>query len=509
MQTVINFFIRILQIILLATKLRLDQLLFSRNYLLLLRWISKVWYRKTQLGTARNRGDALNLMANILGPVFIKLGQIISIRPDLFPADIIMELQKLQDQVQPFSSQQARNIVASQLGDGWEKQLTNFNDNPLASASIAQVHAAMLNNQQAVVIKIKRPDINKLIADDMLVIRVLAKSLHLIPAMRRYRLPEVVKLLAATFADELNFIREAANAKTLKYNFAESNKLYIPTVYPELSTNDILVMEQVAGVPINDVDGLRAHNVDVKKLAKHGVEIFFTQAFRDGFFHADMHPGNILVDVKQPELARYIAVDFGIVGILPEHELNYLAEIFIAFFKRDFFLVAVLHQRVGWLDYTVDPNEFADAVRVLSEPIFEQPLAEISFAKLLMQLFKLGRKFQMRVEPKMILFQKTLFQVEGLGKQIDPQLNFWEIARPFFNDWQQQRLLQLLNPLNNTKEIKDFFTQIPKLPSLLSELSYLLATQQQQLNKQSTKISNKYFWFGIVLVSCGWILLLS
>jgi ubiquinone biosynthesis protein len=399
-----------------------------RPYRLLLRAATGRWARRP----ARPRAQRLREALEELGPIFIKFGQMLSTRPDLLPEDIAAELARLQDRVPPFPGEQAKRIVAAALGAPLEQHFREFDPTPVASASVAQVHYALLHDGTEVAVKVLRPGIEPVIERDLALLDTVARlAERYVPEARRLRPREVVEEYRKTIHGELDLMREAANASRLRANFEGSPLLYVPKVYWDLTRTDVMVMERIGGIPISNVAALKAAGVDLKRLAHHGVEIFFTQAFRDGFFHAAMHPGNLFVS---PE-GQYRAVDFGIMGTLAERDQHYLAENFLAFFNRDYRAVAEAHVRAGWVDRDIRLEEFEAAIRAVCEPIFARPLKDISFGRLLLRLFQTARRFNMEVQPQLVLLQKTLFNIEGLGRQLYPELDLWETAKPFLEQW--------------------------------------------------------------------------
>jgi len=399
-----------------------------RPYRLALRVVTLRWFTKP----ARPRAQRLREALEELGPVFIKFGQMLSTRPDLLPDDIAMELTRLQDQVPPFPGEDAEKIVAEALGAPLDHLFRQFDTQPVASASVAQVHYAVLQDGTEVAVKVLRPGIEHTIERDLALLDTLARlAERYAPETRRLRPCEVVNEYHKTIHAELDLMREAANASRLRANFENSALLYVPKIYWDLTRTNVMVMERVAGIPVGNIAALKEAGVDMKKLAHNGVEIFFTQAFRDGFFHADMHPGNIFVS---PE-GQYRAVDFGIMGTLSERDQHYLAENFLAFFNRDYRAVAEAHVRAGWVDSDIRLEEFEAAIRTVCEPIFARPIKDISFGRLLLRLFQTARRFNMEVQPQLVLLQKTLFNIEGLGRQLYPDLDLWDTAKPFLEQW--------------------------------------------------------------------------
>jgi ubiquinone biosynthesis protein len=395
------------------------------------------WFERRKGGP---RGERIRLALEELGPIFVKFGQMLSTRRDLLPPDIADELAKLQDRVPPFPVDEAKAIIARAYGKAAEEVFERFDDVPLAAASIAQVHTARLRSGEEVVVKVVRPGVREKIERDLEVMYVLA-ALARDYAAEGYRLrpTEVVAEYERTILDELDLMREAGNAAQLRRNFASSDLLYVPQVFWDYCRSDVMVMERIHGVLVNDMEELHRRNVNIRVLAENGVEIFFTQVFRHNFFHADMHPGNIFVQTQDPERPVYAAVDFGIVGTLDSRDQHYLAENFLAFFDRDYHRVARLHVDSGWVPADTRVDELESAVRTVCEPIFNKPLAEISFAQVLMRLFETARRFDMRVQPQLLLLQKTLLQIEGLGRQLYPQLDLWKTAQPIMQEWASDR----------------------------------------------------------------------
>ena len=396
------------------------------------------WFARSQ-GTTR--AEKLRLALEELGPIFIKFGQALSTRRDLLPRDIADELAKLQDRVPPFSGAAARAQVERELGQPTGELFGSFDESPLAAASIAQVHAATLKDGREVVVKVLRPGMRQLIERDLEVLYALAGLAERYwPESKRLRPREVVEEYEKTILDELDLMREAANASQLKRNFGSSPLLHVPEVHWELCRRGVMVMERIRGIPISDIDRLREAGTDIQKLAENGVTLFFTQVFRHNFFHADMHPGNIFVDVADPANPRYMAVDFGIVSALEPRDQYYLAANFLAFFDRDWRRIAELHLESGWIPPNARLSELTGAVRTVCEPIFNKPLGEISFGIVLLRLFELARRFGMRVQPQLILLQKTLLNVEGLGRDLYPELDLFKTARPILRQWMNERV---------------------------------------------------------------------
>ncbi|WP_111494012.1 ubiquinone biosynthesis regulatory protein kinase UbiB [Marinobacter bohaiensis] len=418
----------------------------------------------------RPRGERLRLALEELGPIFVKFGQILSTRRDLLPDDMALALQQLQDRVPPFPGREAQAIVEQSLGQSVSQLFQTFDSNPMASASVAQVHAATLHSGQSVVVKVIRPGIERVIHQDIALMRMLARLIERAWADgRRLRPVEVVADYEQTIYDELDMQREAANASQLRRNFDGSTLIYIPEVFWDYTTAKVLVLERVGGIPVADTEALNNAGVNMKVLAEKGVEIFFTQVFRDSFFHADMHPGNIFVDASNPQDPRYIAIDFGIVGTLAPEDQSYLARNLLAFFRRNYRQVAELHIQSGWVPAHTRVNEFEAAIRTVCEPIFERPLKEISFGHFLLRLFQTARRFEMEVQPQLVLLQKTLLNVEGLGRQLYPDLDLWSTAQPFLESWMRQRI----GPPGMIKSLREhlpsWLEQSPEMPQLVHD----------------------------------------
>ncbi|ACX89969.1 ubiquinone biosynthesis regulatory protein kinase UbiB [Pectobacterium parmentieri] len=428
-------------------------------------------------------GERLRLALQELGPVWIKFGQMMSTRRDLFPPAIADQLAMLQDKVEPFDGKLAREQIELSMGGiPLEEWFDDFDIKPLASASIAQVHTARLKSTgKEIVIKVIRPDILPVIKADMRLMKRLAGWLpRLLPDGRRLRPREVVLEYEKTLLDELNLLREAANAIQLRRNFENSPMLYVPEIYSDYCRESMLVMERIYGIPVSDVDALQANGTDMKLLAERGVQVFFTQVFRDSFFHADMHPGNIFISYDHPEDPQYIGIDCGIVGSLNKEDKRYLAENFIAFFNRDYRKVAELHVDSGWVPADTNVADFEFAIRTVCEPIFEKPLAEISFGHVLLNLFNTARRFNMEVQPQLVLLQKTLLYIEGVGRQLYPQLDLWKTAKPFLESWLKQQV-GLPAVFRALKEKAPFWAEkLPELPELFYD-----GLRQHKMLKQS------------------------
>jgi len=420
-----------------------------------------------------------------LGPIFVKFGQILSTRRDLVPKDIGDELAKLQDAVPPFSGARARQIVEQCWGRPIEETLDAFDKTPLASASIAQVHTARLKNGQEVVVKVLRPDIEKVIRRDLgLLYLVAGLANRYSREARRLHPLEVVADYERTILDELDLQREAANAAQLRRNWEGSAILYVPEIYWDYTRKNVLVMERIHGTPVGEIDALKAMGISMQQLGEQGVEIFFTQVFRDNFFHADMHPGNIFVEPS----GRYIAVDFGIVGSLTREDQRYLAENLLAFFNRDYHRVAELHVESEWVPKQTRVDEFEAAIRTVCEPIFNKPLSEISFGHFLLNLFQTARRFDMEVQPQLVLLQKTLLYIEGLGRQLYPELDLWSTAKPYLERWMKEQV----GPKAFARKLKNNIPQITEhaadMPLLAHRVLKDAADGRLELNWKSEEI---------------------
>lgn len=415
------------------------------------------------VGKRPSYGERIRLALEDLGPIFVKFGQMVSTRRDLLPDDIADELVKLQDKVPPFSGKQAVAQIEKALGSPVSELFLEFDETPLASASVAQVHSAKLLDGTEVVVKVLRPRIEKIIRRDVQLLTTIARlAQRYSKEARRLRPVEVADEFRKTIFDELDLTREAANASKLRRNFIDSEQLYVPEVFWDLCRQNVMVIERIYGTNVGKVDELKARGISMQMLGERGVEIFFTQVFRDNFFHADMHPGNIFVS---PE-GQYIAVDFGIMGTLTTEDQRYLAENLLAFFNRDYRRVAELHVESEWVPKSTRVDEFEAAIRTVSEPIFEKPLAEISFGHFLLRLFQVARRFDMEVQPQLVLLQKTLLNIEGLGRQLYPELDLWTTAKPYMEDWMKQQI----GPRAFLRRVKEnlpiMSEQLPEIPHL-------------------------------------------
>lgn len=432
-----------------------------------------------------NRGQRLRLALEALGPVFVKFGQALSTRRDLLPPDVADELKKLQDQVPPFEGALATRIVEDALEQPIADAFAEFSTEPMASASVAQVHAATLITGEDVVVKVVRPGIDRTIRKDLALMHTLAALVEAISDDgKRLRLKEVVTDYESTILDELDLGREGANTSQLRRNFEGNDALYVPQVYWDLTRERVLVTERIYGVPVAEIDTLKAAGTDMALLSQRGVEIFFTQVFRHSFFHADMHPGNIFVDISNPADPRYIAIDCGIVGSLEKDDQSYLAQNMLAFFNRDYREVARLHVESGWVPRDTKIGELEGAIRSVCEPIFEKPLGEIMFGHLLLRLFQTARRFKMPVQPQLVLLQKTLLNIEGLGRQLSPELDLWQTGKPILEDWMNERI----GPKGVAQVLKAegprWLTQLPEVPQQLLNVSKTLGQLDHTLIEQ-------------------------
>jgi ubiquinone biosynthesis protein len=434
--------LRLIEIHRVLVRHRLDDFVRATHFYRPLRLLYLIspwtWFqRHSQL----TRGVRLRLALEELGPIFVKFGQALSTRRDLLPDDIADELSRLQDNVPPFPGTIARAIIERAYGAALETHLSAFEEVPLAAASIAQVHAAQLLDRREVIVKVLRPGMRAMVARDIEVLYTLAgMAERWWIESRRLRPFEIIREYEKTILDELDLLREAANASQLRRNFTGSPLLYVPEVYWDDCREEVMVMERIHGIPIGDLARLREAGVDFKRLAENGVEIFFTQVFRHNFFHADMHPGNIFVLADDPQQPRYAAVDFGIVGTLDLRDQRYLAENFLAVFDRDYRRVATLHVQSGWVPSSTRVDEMESAVRTICEPIFDRPLKQISFATVLLRLLEALRRFDGQIQPQLLLLQKTMLNVEGLGRQLYPDLDIWQTASPVLRRWMQERM---------------------------------------------------------------------
>ena len=462
---------RLLQIQRVLVRHGLDEIILATHLFRPLRFAfylsPATWFERRKGGT---RGERIRLALEELGPIFVKFGQALSTRRDLLPPDIADELEKLQDRVPPFPGHEARAIVERAYGRPVTEVFEQFDEAPLAAASIAQVHVAKLRTGEDVVVKVIRPGVRERIERDLEVMHVFARlARDYAREGHRLRPVEVVKEYEKTILDELDLMREAANAAQLKRNFAGNELLHVPAVYWDYCRPEAMVMERIRGVIISDLEELRRRGANIQRLAENGVTIFFTQVLRHNFFHADMHPGNIFVQLDDPEYPKYCAVDFGIMGTLTARDQHYLAENFLAFFERDWRRVAQLHVDSGWVPADTRVDELETAVRTVCEPIFNKPLSEISFGQVLMRLFEVARRFQMTVQPQLILLQKTLLQIEGLGRQLYPDLDLWKTAQPILREWASDRLSGRNLASQLRRQLPDLSEALRMLPQVLQQ----------------------------------------
>ncbi|MDO8990213.1 MAG: ubiquinone biosynthesis regulatory protein kinase UbiB [Sideroxyarcus sp.] len=499
-------FFRLLKIIFVVLRFGLDEFLLAHertSWLLRpLNWL--LFFRNV----SRPRAERLRLALETLGPIFVKFGQMLSTRRDLIPVDIADELARLQDQVPPFPSDQAVALLESAYGKPLHEVFAEFDEVPVASASVAQVHFAVLPDGREAAVKILRPGISAVIGHDVALLQICAGLIERWWADGKRLKP---KLVVAEFDkylhDELDMMRESSNASQLRRNFADAKLLLVPEVYWDWCSEKVMVMERMHGLPIGNVPGLRAAGIDLSKLAANGVEIFYTQVFRDGFFHADMHPGNILVTLD----GRYVAMDFGIVGTLTVSDKNYLAQNFIAFFNRDYKRVAELHIESGWAPADTRVDEFEAAIRSVCEPIFDKPLREVSFGKVLLRLFQTSRRFGIEIQPQLVLLQKTLLNIEGLGLQLDPELDLWKTAKPWLERWMSEQVgwRGFIKALRS--EAPRYATLLPQLPRLLHErLNQDFAAQAApMLRELLIQQKKRNAWLSVIALLLGASVLLT
>ena len=469
----------------------IDQLLLDLKPSLSLRLVTSLSPDRWRHAETRDLPSAVRMRKSLeeLGPVFVKFGQMLSTRRDLLPDDVAAELALLQDQVPPFPSEVAVECIEASLEGTVDELFAEFEQEALASASIAQVHAAKMHSGEQVVVKVLRPGIKQTIDRDLSLMFLLADlASSFWSDSKRLKLREVVSEYEKTIYDELDMQREAANAAQLRRNFEDSKELYVPEVYWDYTRDDVIVLERIKGIPISHIDELKAAGVDLEKLAERGVNIFFTQVFRDNFFHADMHPGNIFVSEENPLDPSYIAVDFGIVGTLTNEDRHYLSQNLLAFFEQDYHKVARLHVDSGWVPHDTRVEEFESSIRTVCEPIFEKPLEEISFGQVLLRLFQTARRFQMEVQPQLVLLQKTLLNIEGLGRQLYPQLDLWKTARPVLKGFmiEQNSPLTVLRQIQ--KNVPEWGRMLPEMPGLVHQFLATggNATELQSVLSRST-----------------------
>jgi ubiquinone biosynthesis protein len=486
----------------------LDQIITSTHLFRPLGFVNRL----LSLGRRRNGplGMRIRLALEELGPLFVKFGQAVSVRRDLLPEEIADELALLQDQVPPFSSEVAISAIESALGEKVDDCFASFDREPLAAASIAQVHTATLKDGSRVVVKVLRPDIKKHIRADLDVLQAIAELAERYwPPSKRLNPVAVVAEFEKTLANEIDLMREAANASQLKRNFAGSDLLYVPEVHWDFCRRNVLTLERIAGIPISETGRLISAGTNIRRLAENGVEIFFTQVFRHNFFHADMHPGNVFVDVSDPDRPKYIAVDFGIMGTLTPEDQRYLAGNFLAFFQRDYRRIARLHVDSGWVPAHTRVDDLESAVRAVCEPIFDKPLKEISFGLVLLRLFETARRFDMEVQPQLVLLQKTLLAIEGLGRELYPELDLWTTAKPILEDWMRERsspIAHLKRLIDDWPEISDDLIALPAmLHSLVRQREREQKTQKQPEMRriQNQPVVTRNMFAGAVSLFAG------
>lgn len=482
---------RFLRIVLTVLRYRLDTFIPIKLLPWYLKYTLGIVLTIGRKGAERNRGERLRLALESLGPIFVKFGQILSTRRDLLPDDVADELARLQDRVPPFSGDLAVAIIEKDLNAKIDDIFDEFDRTPLASASIAQVHTAKLKTGERVVAKVIRPKIEKTIRQDIQLLYMLARFVAKTSTDgRRLRPVEVVQDYEYTILDELDLAKEAANTGLLQRNFTDSDLLYVPNIYWDYSRRNVMVMERISGIPVADIPALREHNVNMKVLAERGVEIFFTQVFSHSFFHADMHPGNIFVDPSNPERPKYIAIDCAIMGSLDDADKNYLARNLLAFFKRDYRMVAELHVESGWVPKGTPVHAFESAIRSVCEPMFAKPLKEISFGQVLLGLFQTARRFNMEVQPQLVLLEKTLLNIEGLGRQLYPDLDLWVTAKPFLERWMSEQVgpRRLLDEVK--KQAPEWAGQLPQIPNLVFSTLTHLSHQEARMAEQTEALES-------------------
>ncbi|MEG9499494.1 ubiquinone biosynthesis regulatory protein kinase UbiB [Mannheimia indoligenes] len=463
--------------------------------------------------TEKPYGVRLRLALQELGPVWIKLGQMLATRRDLFAPELADQLALLQDKVEPFDGKIARQIIEQALGGSLETWFEDFDETALASASIAQVHTAKFNQNQPlagkdVVLKVIRPGIEPVIKSDL---ELMYKLAHLIPKLsndgKRLRAVEVVREYEKTILDELDLLKEMSNAVRLRSNFENSEMLYVPEMYQDFCHKNLIVMERIYGIPVSNIAELEANGTDMKLLAERGVQVFFTQVFRDSFFHADMHAGNIFVSREHPHNPQYIGIDCGIVGTLNHNDKRYLAESFVAFFNRDYRRVALMHVESGWTPPDTDIDKFEQAFREVCEPIFAKPLSEISFGHVLLNLFNVAREFNMEVQPQLVLLQKTLLYIEGLGRQVYPQLDLWQTAKPFLQNWLNEQVgvkAMIRDIKQRLPQYREHFAEFPeamfKALQQQKQINFRLAEINESLKDQNSIKNSRFITLSISLI---------
>jgi ubiquinone biosynthesis protein len=503
---------RVMRINFILVRYNLDEFIYSTTWFSPFRFFMyfNPWY--WTLKNTSTRGQRIRYALEALGPIFIKAGQVLSTRRDILPDDIADELALLQDRVAPFPGKKAVAIVQESLGLPINEIFLQFDEQPLASASIAQVHAATLRDGKLAVVKVLRPGIKKLIDRDIDLLYTLANlAQRYSTESRKFKPTEIIAEIEHTLYDELDLMREGANASQLRRNFSGSPLLYVPEIYWSYSRNNVLVMERITGIPVHDIAALQASGMNLKNLAERGIEVFFTQVFRDSFFHADMHPGNIFVSTDDLEYPQFIAVDFGIVGSLSAKDQRYLAENMLAFFKRDYRRVAELHIASGWLPPDTRVDQFEGAIRAVCEPIFEKPLSQISFGQLLLRLFQAARRFHINIQPQLILLQKTLLNIEGLGRQLYPDLDLWASSKPIIERWLKKQMGVRAFVQRVQDNLPLWAEMLPEMPALVFEVlneqkcQLEMARFERQREQETPRLQTKsrQVWLGL----CGGFLL--
>ena len=501
-------------------KYGLDEIIKKTHFLRPLRYIFYIFPKKNI--KTDSLGRRLRLAFEELGPIFVKFGQVISTRRDLISPDIADELSKLQDQVKPIPSEKVIDQLSKIYGLPLKKVFLKFDSNPLAAASVAQVHGAVLKDGTEVIVKILRPDIQKFIKRDIEMLYFLANLANKYWLGSKNLKPlEIITEYEKTVMNELNLMREGANTAQLKRNFEGSSLLYVPNIFWDYCRKEVLVQERIYGIPIRDMEALKSAKTNIKTLAENGVEIFFTQVFHHNFFHADMHPGNIFVQVEDPKNPKYAAVDFGIMGTLSASDQYYLAENFLAFFDRDYYKIAKLHIDSGWVPPDTRIDELETAIRTVCDPIFNKPLSEISFAQVLLGLFETARQFDMEIQPQLILLQKTLFNIEGLGRELYPELDLWKTAHPILRSWMDEQIgvnAIVKNIRDNLPQIRETLREMPNILKKLTtrvnnnDLDTRQSIEIQNLKNQLYKQQKQRFFISIgstAIISATLILLFS
>ena len=482
--------IRLLHIQRVLVRHGLDEIVFAMHLFRPLRFMSRLfpwsWFKRTHAGTT---GERVRKVLEELGPIFVKFGQILSTRRDMLPEEVTGELAKLQDHVPPFSGHRARQIIEAAFAKTIAELFREFDETPLASASIAQVHTATMHDGRQMIVKVVRPDIEQIIRRDLSLLHILADMAeHYWRDAQRLGPGKVVDEFERTLLDELDLQREAANASQLRRNFIDSDMLYVPQIEWDLTRQNVMVMERITGIPVSNTVQLQAAGIDLQQLAKAGIEVFFTQVLRDNFFHADIHPGNIFVAPADDGKAKILVVDFGIMSSLSEFDLRYLTENFLAFLNRDYQRVAELHVESGWVPQGTRVDEFEFAIRTVCEPLFDRPLREISYGTLLLRLFQTARRFNMVIMPQLILFQKTLVNMEGLGRMLYPELDIWQTARPILERWMSERV-GLRGVMKGTREnIPHWLDRLPDLPNKSIDLIERLRNGRVQFEWTSNQM---------------------